>query len=394
MGTGPYKIERFVSGEETVLTANENYWRTEPAWEGGPTGAPKLKTVIIKYIDEFATRYSMLQAGDADMISASTVDWPQMDVMVGEDCNIDETDCKPSDDPNKPLRRIRGYQVASRTDFFFTFDLNTDGGNNFIGSGTLDGNGIPSNFFSDLHLRRAFAYCFNYDIYLEDVLLGEAVRSHGVMLPGMEGYQDDAPIYGYDPVKCEEEFKASKWKNEDGKWIPAEDGDVSLWDTGFRMTIAYNTGNVNRQTMAQIFQQELSAMNPNFVIEVTGLPWPTYLRNQRAKKLPLFPVGWIEDIHVTHNWVQPYAIGTYGNRQNLPAEMQANFADIINRAVTEPDEAKRIAIYHEFNAAYHEATTGLILFVAFGRHYEQRWVQGWFNNPILSDNYYYALSKR
>jgi len=392
-GTGPYKLERFTRGEEVVLTANEDYWRTEPAWEGGPSGAPKVKTVIQKLVSEFSTRYSMLQAGDADVaLVGSSADWPQMDELVGETCNLFDTDCTPTENPNNPLRKISGYPTATRTDFFFTFKLNTDGGNNFMGSGVLDGNGIPPNFFSDLHVRKAFAYCFNYDTYLNDVLLGEAIRSHGVMMPGMDGYQEDAPVYEYDPAKCEEEFKASKWNAVEGGFEPADDGAISLWDTGFRLTIAYNTGNTARMTLAQIFQNELSALNPNFIIEVTGIPWPTYLKNQRAKKLPLFPVGWIEDIHVTHNWVQPYAIGTYGNRQNLPAEMQANFGEIINRAVTEPDPAKREAIYHEFNKAYSDATTGLILFIVNGRHYEQRWMHGWFSNPI-APTYYYALWK-
>lgn len=130
----------------------------------------------------------------------------------------------------------------------------------------MDGNGIPADFFSDIHVRKAFAYCFNYDAYLNDVLLGEGVRSPDVMLPGMIGANDNDPTYTYDPAKCEEEFKASTLTGTDGK---------SLWDTGFRMTIAYNTGNTARQTVAQIFQQELSAVNENFVIEVTGLPWPT-----------------------------------------------------------------------------------------------------------------------
>ena len=35
-GTGPYKLDHWTPGEEIVLAANEDYWRTEPAWEGGP----------------------------------------------------------------------------------------------------------------------------------------------------------------------------------------------------------------------------------------------------------------------------------------------------------------------------------------------------------------------
>ncbi len=65
-GTGPFKLDHWTPGEEIVLVANEDYWMTEPAWEGAPTGAPALKTVIKKSIDEFSTRFAMLEAGDAD----------------------------------------------------------------------------------------------------------------------------------------------------------------------------------------------------------------------------------------------------------------------------------------------------------------------------------------
>jgi peptide/nickel transport system substrate-binding protein len=395
MGTGPYKLDHWTQGEEIVYTANEDYWRTEPMWEGGPSGAPVLKTVIVKVVEEFSTRYAMLQAGDADWIEpGSPANWPQLDELTGVVCQLDDTDCVPTEIPDGQLEMIRGYPTATRGDFFFTFTLNTDGGNNFMGSGELDGNGIPPNFFSDDNVRLAFAYCFDYETYLNDILLGEADRSHGVMMPGMDGYQEDAPVYEYDPAKCEEYLKASKWTKGPDGWVPDPNGEVSLWDTGFRMTIAYNSGNDARQSMAQIFQASLAALNENFIIEVTGLPWPTYLRNQRAQKLPLFPVGWIEDIHVTHNWVQPYAIGTYGNRQALPPELKQQFSDLINAAVTEPDAAKREAIYHDFNKAYHEAVTGLILYIVRGRRYQQRWVEGWYANPIYPGTYYYPISKQ
>ena len=106
------------------------------------------------------------------------------------------------------------------------------------------------------------------------------------MLPGMIGYEEDSPIYTYDPAKCTEMFKASKWKKTGDTYAPDPAGDISLWDTGFRFTAAYNTGNTARQTAAQILQNELGAINEKFIVEVTGLPWPTFLANQRAKKLP------------------------------------------------------------------------------------------------------------
>jgi len=336
----------------------------------------------------------MLEAGDADNAAVgSMADWPQMDTLVGVECQKTTDDCQVVDE-EKPLTVVKGLESTSRTDMFFTFNINGEG-NNFIGSGQLDGNGIPVNFFSDPLVRKGFAYCFNYEAYLRDVQLNEGVRSTTVMLPGMLGDQADAPIYTYDPAKCEELLKQSMWKkNADGTWAPDPAGDVSLWDTGFRFSTLYNTGNTSRQVAAQILQSELGAINDKFVVEVTGLPWPTFLKNQRASNLPIFFSGWQEDIHDPHNWVVPFAIGTYASRQKLPAEVKAQYADIINRAVLASDPAARAEIYKEFNQLYYDTANSIPLYVATGRRYQQRWVDGWFANPIFPGTYYYPISKQ
>ena len=77
-GTGPYMFDHWTPGEETVLIANPDYWRTEPMWEGGPSGIASIKRVVIKNIDEWGTRLSMFQAGDADYIYTPPVYRPQL----------------------------------------------------------------------------------------------------------------------------------------------------------------------------------------------------------------------------------------------------------------------------------------------------------------------------
>ncbi len=125
-------------------------------------------------------------------------------------------------------------------DIFFTFEINARG-NAFIGSGQLDGDGIPPDFFSDPLVRKGFAYCFNYDAYLNDALMGAGVRSVNVMLPGMLGYDETTPFYTYDLSKCTQMLQQSRWKkNADGTWTPSPAGEVSLWDTGFRFTVTYD----------------------------------------------------------------------------------------------------------------------------------------------------------
>ncbi|HEX9018903.1 MAG TPA: ABC transporter substrate-binding protein [Anaerolineaceae bacterium] len=386
-GTGPYIVDHWTPKQEIVLKAFDGYWNQKPLWDGGPSGAPKIKTVIIKQVEEFSTRFAALQAGDADVIaSGSGGNWPQLDTLVGETCDKTVDACKPAANASNPLRKVTGLIPHSRTDAFFNFKINTSGGNNFIGSGKLDGNGVPPEFFNDINVRKGFAYCFDMKSYIKSVFLGEGQQSPVVMLNGEPGYDANQEMYAFDADKCTAAFKASTLKAADGK---------SLWDTGFRMTIAYNTGNTARQTAAQIFQAGLSSVNPKFIIEVTGLPWPAFLSAQRAKKLTMFISGWQEDIPDPHNWLVPYASagGTYSGRQSLPDDLLKQFQPLIDKGVHESDPAKRDAIYKQFNKLYFDNIPTFLLAVGFGRHYEQRWMHGYYFNPLYGDMYYYALSK-
>jgi peptide/nickel transport system substrate-binding protein len=398
-GTGPFKLDHWTPGEEIVLVRNDNYWRTEPAWEGGPTGPAKLERVVIKLVNEFGTRFAMFQAGDADsLVVGSQADYSQVDPFVGEECKYNvETGgfdaCTPVGDGSGPFRRYVGMPNVSHTDVFFNFNIAApDGNNQFIGSGKLDGNGIPTDFFNDVHIRKAFNYCFDWDTFIRDAMLGEGVQTLVIPVAGMPGYDSNAPHYTFDKAKCEEEFKAADL-DKDG--IPAgDDPEGDVWTTGFRFQAVYNQGNTSRQTVAEILASELSGVNDKFLVEVLGLPWPAFLQAQRAKTLPMFISGWLEDIHDPHNWYQPYLVGTYGRRQSLPADIVAQYQDLLNKGVSETDPAKRAEIYAQVNQMQYDNPSLILLATATGRRYEQRWVSGWYYNPIYSGMYFYPISKK
>jgi peptide/nickel transport system substrate-binding protein len=329
----------------------------------------------------------MTQAGDADIVIVNRENVGQIDPLVGERCTYDpalETHGACVNESDQPLTLYIGGPQSTHTDVFFNFNIANTGGNPFLGSGKLDGNGIPPDFFSDEHVRKAFNYCFDWETYIQDALVGEAVQTLTIPIPGMPGYDPDAPHYSYDPDKCVEEFQASTLKSEDGQ---------SLWDVGFRLQVAYNTGNTTRQTIAQILSTNLAQINEKFQVEIIGLPWPTFLRAQRDRSLPLFIVAWAEDIHDPHNWYVPYLTGTYGRRQSLPEEIMGAFQEKVNAGVAESDPAKRQPIYQELNQQVHDLAPQILLATATQRYYLQRWVTGWFYNPIYSGDYFYSLSK-
>ncbi len=382
MGTGPYRLDHWEFGKEILLRANENYWRIEPAWEGAPSGPAQIIEVAILLIDDFETRLAQLETGEADSIDVdSSQNWPRMDKLVGVECSLVDTDCKLGSNPDGPLSVIRGVPSASRTDIMYVWRINVSGGNSNIGSGKLDGEGIPPDFFANNNVRRGFAYCFNYDRYLKEYITGEAVRTINVMPPGMIGYQPDSPYYSYDPKRCEDELRKAEIDNR------------SLWETGFRMLIPFPSGRVGDQLIAEIFRDELLSLNQKFIIEPREIDPQDYVDQLTNTRLPLFTASWLEDIHDPHNWLYPYSVGYYARYQNLPDSIRGEMEDIVERGVVAIDPLQREEINESFNHLYYEQAPGILLFTPLNRHYQQRWVKGWYDNPIFPGIYYYVIRK-
>lgn len=262
--------------------------------------------------------------------------------------------------------------------------------NPYIGSGKLDGNGVPPDFFNDVHIRKAFAYCFDWNTLINEVDQGEAVQPFTLALPGMPGYDANAPHYSFDLTKCADEFKAADL-NHNG--VPAGNDTGDVWDMGFRIQMLYNTGNTLRQTIAEIEAADLAEVNEKFVVETLGLPWPSYLAAQRAHRIPVMTAGWLEDIHDPSNWYQPYTIGTYAGRSGLPDDLTAQFKTLLDQGVSVTDPAARDVIYKQINQLYYDQVAGVPLDVQTSHFYEQKWVEGRIPNPIFSGVIYRTLSK-
>ena len=395
-GTGPYKLDHWTPGEEIVLTANENYWRQDgdPIWEGGPSGVASVKTVVIKPVNEWGTRLAMLEAGDADYIYVDPQYRPQVEDLYGTVCQADGT-CEDTGTGGYVQAWVNLPSLAM-TPAQFNWQINVEGGNPFAGSGALDGAGIPADFFQDLHVRKAFNYCFDFDAMINDALNGEGIQAQGPIIAGMMGYREgEAPLYSYDPAKCEEEFKLA---DVDHDGIPAGEDEDDVWTTGFYFQMAYNTGNDTRRLASEILKAGLESVNDNFSVSVVGMPWPVLLNSRRASKLPIYVGGWLEDFHDPHNWVHPFlhSQGAYGRVINMTPEYADKYDALIEEAASLTTAEERRPIYEEIQLDAQEDAVVIWMYQPVGRSHLQRWIHGFYFNPAYSQyeySYVYALSK-
>jgi len=348
-GTGPFKLDRWEEGIEVVLVRNDNYWRTKAS----------LERVVIKSIEEWTTRRLMLEAGDADLVDVPRAHIDEMEDVEG-------------------LTIYKDLPTLTNAAFFFQFAISEE--STFVGSGKLDGAGIPRDFFSDVDVRKGIAYSFDWETYLKDALMNEAQQTGSSIVEGLSYYDANAPRHTLDLAKAEEHFKKA-WGGE-------------VWENGFTFTVAYNAGNLARKTGCEILQENLFSINEKFTVLIQVMQWPTMLRGMYMQLLPMFQIGWMADYPDAHNFVFPFmhSGGTFSGWQNYKnTEVDTLIAEGISGTTT----AAREATYRKLDQLFFDDVPSFILSQALGRRYFRSWVQGFYHNPCLPGLFgnLYALSK-
>ncbi len=346
-GSGPFMLDRWEHGKQVVLKRFDDYWR----------GPANFSEFIIMKVDEWATRKLMFLKGDVDMAYVPRQHMKEIEGAEG-------------------IRVYKNLPTVSNAAVFFTFEV--DPNSPYIGSGRLDGNGIPPDFFSDVNLRKAFAYSFDFDRYIEEAWFGEAVRTPGPIPQGLPGYDPNLPMYEFNLTKAEEYFKKA--------W------DGQVWEKGFYFELLYNVGNVQRKTAAEMIKENVESLNPKFKIYVRGVEWPEYLKAMVRKQLPMFIIGWLADYPDPYNFVFPYmhSSGTFAAWQGYS---NPHVDELVEELITTSDQNRRIEICRELTQIYYEEVPSFIIYQPLGRHYERTWVHGWYYNPIYPGIYAYPLWK-
>lgn len=166
VGTGPYKLTKWVKQEEAVLEANPDYWR----------GAPKIQKVIFKPVGEAATRIAQLQSGQADIIV--NVPANQIEAIKnGKDTKI-------ADVPS-----VRVIYVAFQT----------------------QKGGITAN----PKFRQALTHAVDIDSLIKNVLLGNGYPVATALTPSHFGDNPSLKPYKYDPELAKKLLAESGYKGEE-----------------------------------------------------------------------------------------------------------------------------------------------------------------------------------
>ena len=355
-GTGPFKLNIWDTATgQVIFDRFDDYWQ----------GPAKLERVVAKYVDEPATRLLLLKTGDAD---AALIQNMYLDQVRGVEGIVVE----------------EHLPVIANTALIFNYSIPIEGNEDIVGSGQLDGRGIPSDFFNDVHVRKAFCMAYDYDAYIDEVALGAGSKPVGPAPSSLPYVDTTQAWYDFDLKAAAEEFKK------------AFDGE--LWEKGFQLTLLYNTGNDQRKTAAEILEFGIEQINPKFQIDVRGMEWATYLDRLRASALPVFFLGWHMDFPDAHNFYMPYlhSTGDFSGYcgDNMIAMAKEYFDDLIEAGIKTTDPEERAAIYGELQKRAKDLAASMYYIDSEDHRVYRDWVKGFVYNPAYSANYdFYSIWK-
>jgi len=337
-GTGPWKLNQWEKGVQIKLQKFDGYWQ-DPA---------PFDWVITQLVEEWTTRKEAFLAGDADHLAYVPREY------IGElegvaDLNVYQ---------DLPELIVSG----------FLFNMDIASNSSYIGSGALDGNGIPSNFFTDIDVRKGFCYAFDYETYIEDGWLGQAQQLGSPVCEGLPYFNPDAPMYSLDLAKAEDHLKVA-WGGQ-------------VWEKGFKFTLLYNLGSLWRETACKILAENLAKINARFEVSIQPMKWTGILPGLKSGLVPMFTAAWMGDYPHPNPFVVPF-MASYGFWADFQRYGYPELDQLIERAFKELDPAVQRDIYCEVQERYYEDAPGIMLVQPLGRRYFTKYIHGFYFNPMI-----------
>jgi peptide/nickel transport system substrate-binding protein len=235
IGTGPYKVEEWRTGEYLLLTRNKDYWR----------GAPAIEKLLFRFLPSSNTRIHQLRAGEVHVVD------------------------------NVPLDKVDEIQGIPEVEISRTM------GNSYAHV-ALNLREVPA--FRDLRVRQAVAHAFDRRAIAEEVLGGVVRVVESVIQPMSWAFNPNVRAYPYDPARARELLKEAGYEDRNGDGIVEKDG-IPLAFAG-----TTRSGHAEWEMVLQVLQAQLKSVGigmeiRNYEPTMLGELW-------FSGRLPFFLSAW------------------------------------------------------------------------------------------------------
>jgi peptide/nickel transport system substrate-binding protein len=202
LGTGPYRVAEWRTGEYVLLEQIAGYWRGD--------SLPRIRRLLFKFLPNTTTRINQLKSGEVHVVAL--VPWDKARELDGI--------------PGVTQRTVMGNSYEHVT---------------------LNQRRVTA--FRDVRVRQALLYALDREAITRSILDSLAPVTHGAIQPVSWAFTDSVRKYPFDPREAARLLDAAGWRDSDGDGIRDRRGERLAF------TLMTQAGFVVRENVAQALQR-------------------------------------------------------------------------------------------------------------------------------------------
>jgi peptide/nickel transport system substrate-binding protein len=235
VGTGPFKVDRWATGDTIELSANDSFFG----------GRPNLDRVRVKVVPDNSGRVVGLESGDLDFVQSPVS--PQDVSRVQSAAKVDRTPAA-------------GYTYVN---------LN-----------------CADPILADKKVRQALSHLVNKQQIIDTIYKGIGKPANGPIVPGMWAYSADVPSYDYNPDKAKQLLDDAGWKLNQ-----ASDGTRSKDGQKLSLTVRTHSEDPDRKQLIQVLQSEFQKVGIDAT--TSTVEFPAFFQDVQDGKYQVGVIGWL-----------------------------------------------------------------------------------------------------
>ncbi len=346
VGTGPFRVTEWVSGDHITMEKNPYYRQVDKV---------RIDKLFFKIIPSREVGIAQIRAGDIDGV------WDLIEAQIPVmERNPDVSLCLSSALVSERL--IMNHSTTAPPN-----------------NGNPD---FPHPILADLRVRQAIQYAINKQIIIDKLLYGKA-QPGTTEIPAGWAHNPNVTPTKYDPEKAKKLLDKAGWK-------PGPDGIREKDGVRLRLKITTTTGNKLREMVEQVLVAQMKAVGIEFFIE--NVPSSVLFgswANDADRKKGRYDVL----MYTTGPGIDPHSqYEGYFHSRNIPTEANGgsgynytrhrddNLDKFLDEAGKAPSLDKRAKAYRKAQARVAEIVPHIYLYRRVNVHAFRNRVKGWIPN--------------
>lgn len=322
---GPYKLEKWITGQRIILVKKENYWG-EALMKENPEFANLPDKLIFEIINDPSASLSALKGENID-VTTSTKSKDFLELVEDK-------------------KMTAKYNLDKPTQLVYTY----------IGLNMR----LPA--LSEFEVRRSLAHLFNYEQVIDKILYNMAERVVGPTSKQREYYNNDLELIDFNIAEANTILDEAGWKDTDGDGI--RDKTINGKNEKLSFTIKLPAGNDVAERVLLLYQENAKKAGIN--IEISSKEWTVYLDEVKSHNFEMNFGAWSSH-PLSDDPKQIWHTTSYDGGSNFVGFGSQESDEVIDKLRYELDANKRNEYYKIFQKMVYDAQPYIFLYSPLNR---------------------------